>query len=304
MNKIVDIVAFAMPWSGSLVPAIMTYRNAQKNLGFQPFEAIVIGVVVEGIGFVSITTALDYYEQNIADGKSQDGQFWVAVGGAAMYVIVILLVNAILDGGSILQKIAMGLLSMMAVVGGLMVALRNQLGKRRELKAQMEADEKAAKEKLEADEIEKREKEQMLNFQREQDEINFQRKLMEQKLEDQRRERDAKREERLTEKRIEAELRLAESRKAEVPVTENVAESSTNSQASDGKSLRWSVLSDSDKQRVIAIMRQSRAENGKNWKKSAAVTVIAEFRLDERQAYKWLEYAERDAEKFEEVSNE
>jgi hypothetical protein len=94
-------------------------------------------LVVEGIGFVSITTALDIYEANQA-GQAKDpsrsiydGAFWVAVSGTAMYLTAVLMVNAILHGGDGWQKLTLGLLSLFGVIGGVMVALRNQLHKRR-----------------------------------------------------------------------------------------------------------------------------------------------------------------------------
>jgi hypothetical protein len=116
---------------------------------------------VEVIGFVSITTALDYYEQNVSENRPQDGQFWVAVAGAGVYISVILLVNAILDGGTPEQKIATGLLCMMAVVGGLMVALRNQLQKRRNASADWNAKEIEHQHRMQEEDLRMRHEERM-----------------------------------------------------------------------------------------------------------------------------------------------
>jgi hypothetical protein len=164
----VDWVANMMPWAGSSVPAVMTFQNVQK-LGFEPWQALVIGLVVEGMGFVSITTMLDIYEANVAERQKTgnpsrplfDGAFWVALGGAGVYLVAVLMVNAILDGGDAWQKVTLALLSLFGVVGGIMVALRNQLGKRlvtnnqaAEEQKQAEERERLAAEKREAEALE------------------------------------------------------------------------------------------------------------------------------------------------------
>jgi hypothetical protein len=154
----VDFVANTMPWAGSAIPAVMTYQNVQK-LGFEWWQAAIIGLVVEGIGFVSITTAIDIYEANQAEREAQgarpllDISFWVAIGGAAVYLTAVLFVNAILDGGDGWQKVTLALLSLFGVIGGVMVALRNQLGKRM---GRLIADEARKLRKAEEDEVEKR----------------------------------------------------------------------------------------------------------------------------------------------------
>lgn len=136
---IVDRITLAMPWAGGLVPASMTYHNARVVLGFEPWQAILVGVVVEAIGFVVIATALDLWEQMqdeasvlaVAVGSSLRGQLAVALAGVAVYLVVVVAINAILDAGDNWHKLTKGLMATFGLLGGLMVALRNQLGKRR-----------------------------------------------------------------------------------------------------------------------------------------------------------------------------
>lgn len=165
MPNIVDIVAGATPWAGSLVPATITYQSVRTNLGFDVPEALIIGLVVEGLGFVTVTTAIDLWEQRqeeLVDGQARPvASFWIAVGGVVVYILVVELVNAVLGDGDIGQKVTMGLLSTFGLLGGLMVALRNQLGKRRAALADardQEATERAKAVELQA-EIEREERE-------------------------------------------------------------------------------------------------------------------------------------------------
>lgn len=140
---IVDRIALAMPWAGGLVPASMTYHNARVVLGFEVWQAILVGIVVEAIGFVVIATALDLWEQmqDEASARMQSwtapvasslrGQLAVALAGVVVYLVVVVAINAILDNGDGWHKLTKGLMASFGLLGGLMVALRNQLGKRR-----------------------------------------------------------------------------------------------------------------------------------------------------------------------------
>jgi uncharacterized membrane protein YjfL (UPF0719 family) len=172
----VDKVANVMPWAGSAIPAVMTVESVQK-IGFQPWQAWIIGLVVEGLGFVAVTTTVDFYE-NGAEQKKQDGAFWVSLSGTLIYALVIVLLNAVLHQGSLEQKFTIGLLSLFGLLGGLMVALRNQLAKRHVAKAQdkervREEDQRAweAKQQIERDQLafEQRLKEENMRLQHELD---------------------------------------------------------------------------------------------------------------------------------------
>lgn len=130
----VDRVANIMPWAGSAIPAVMTYQSVQ-GLGFEIWQAAIIGGVVEGLGFVTVTTTVDIYEANQVRKSSTwdnqaDGTFFVSLGATGVYALVVVLINAFLHEGSMEQKITLALLSLFGLLGGLMVALRNQLGKR------------------------------------------------------------------------------------------------------------------------------------------------------------------------------
>ena len=117
-NSFVDKVAFTLPWMGSLIPAIMTYENAQTRLGFVAPEAAVIGAVVEELGFASITTTVDIFEQDQAEGRGLTPQLVLASGATMIYLVVIIWLNAVLDPGDMNRKLTLGLLALLAVVGG------------------------------------------------------------------------------------------------------------------------------------------------------------------------------------------
>ncbi len=133
MNKItvVDWVASSLPIAGGLIPATMTFHNAQAQLGFGIPESFIIGAVVEALGFVTIKTSLDILAQNQNEhGKPFDSAFWLSLTGTLVYLVSVLMVNAILDDGDMWRKITLALLSLFGLIGGLMIALRDHLYKR------------------------------------------------------------------------------------------------------------------------------------------------------------------------------
>lgn len=133
MANIVDGVALVMPWAGGLVPATLTYNNLVIS-GIDGWQALIVAGVVEGLGFVAVTTVIDFYEHNHTRAHvDADGMFWIALGGAGLYWLAVFVINTFLDPAATAAKmITGGILSTFGVLGGVMVALRNQLGKRRQ----------------------------------------------------------------------------------------------------------------------------------------------------------------------------
>lgn len=130
MKTIVDVIANVMPLAGSAIPAVMTYESVQR-LGFEPWQSFVIAGVVEALGFVTVTTSVDIYEANQDQGVDQNDKiFLVSLVASLIYATVMVLINAVLHEGPLETKLVLALLSLFGLLGGLMVALRNQLGKR------------------------------------------------------------------------------------------------------------------------------------------------------------------------------
>ena len=152
-KTLVDRIAGSMALLGGLVPALMTFRNVQDHLGYDVVSAAVVAIVVEGIGFVTITTSLDALRA-YQDAQEKSTASWMAAPnpskaplmisliGVVIYLIVVVSVNAILDDGDIWAKISQGLMASFGLLGGLTVAIRNQLEKQAWAIAQTEAAQK------------------------------------------------------------------------------------------------------------------------------------------------------------------
>lgn len=241
----------AMPWAGGLVPATMTYHNARTVLGFQTWEAVLIGFVVEAIGFVTITTALDLWEQmqdEIAAWRSAagiSGMFRVALAGVLVYLVVVVAINAILDEGDIWHKITKGLMATFGLLGGLMVALRNQLGKRR---AEMRAEEARTRQATDQEVERQREEQQRLvayQAERERQEREFEQKMKAEKA----RQDHEFRLQKLAEKARKDAEKVSES-------FEKVSETAEKVPETFGKWRDWRKVPESEK-KVIATLESS-----------------------------------------------
>ncbi|HAE59343.1 MAG TPA: hypothetical protein DCG54_07515 [Anaerolineae bacterium] len=182
----VDRVAMVLPWLGGLVPATMTGQNAYLVLGYELWQAVLIAVVVEAIGFVTITTTLDllelYQDGQVAQMQRWDaprisqGLVWVAFGGTVTYLFVVVSVNSLLDTGEVLVKVTKALMASFGLLGGLMVALRNQMSKTLAALEQVQArnDEMETAAKARQDEIEREERAHAWQIEKEKIEFELQ----------------------------------------------------------------------------------------------------------------------------------
>lgn len=193
MTNFVDGVAMTLPWAGGLVPATLTYQNLYAS-GYEWWQAGIVAGIVEGMGFVSVTTVIDIYEHGRAEQAAAaeiswnkpdtlGGSFWIALGGAVLYLVAVLVINTVLDGNSSPAKMLTGgLLSTFGVLGGVMVALRNQLSKQRAAKELAES----RKRQDEADQKERdraaRDRQMQLQNDREREALEHQRKMQDEEL--------------------------------------------------------------------------------------------------------------------------
>ena len=86
---------------------------------------------MEVLGISTINTAMTLWTWNREKNKSDKAApTWVAVLAAAFYVMVVITVNVMLDGGTTLEKAAKGLLSSLSVAAAITLALRSQHSRR------------------------------------------------------------------------------------------------------------------------------------------------------------------------------
>jgi hypothetical protein len=150
---IVDTVSGFIPWLAPIIPAYVSYSHILNVLQFPLWIAFASALVVEGLGFATVSTAVEFQNWNItkvnreADPrrrKYQAAPTWGAIFTVAFYMAIVLTVNVILDlvtepniilfqtGGftavaPVLAKSAsIFLLSNMTIVGAYTIAIRTR----------------------------------------------------------------------------------------------------------------------------------------------------------------------------------
>jgi hypothetical protein len=130
-RTLVDNIAATVPWLAPMAPAYMAYANTMEAFRWPEWVALTVALAVEGLGLSAISTAFRLWEWNDTKRVSeQAAPLGAALGAAGMYVLVVMVVNVILDGGGFLEKTAKAILSLLSVVAGVVLALRSQHARR------------------------------------------------------------------------------------------------------------------------------------------------------------------------------
>lgn len=147
---VVDLVAALSPWLAPVTPALMTWLSMVNVLGFPVWAAWAAALTVETLGLSSIQTAYSLWSYEGSRRKSDPrAPVLVAVLTGGFYLATVITVNALLDPGPPIQKLAKGLLSSLSVCAGLVLALRAGHAKRMQdlsiEKAERKAERQAAR---------------------------------------------------------------------------------------------------------------------------------------------------------------
>ena len=154
-TTLLDNVAATVPWLASLLPAAIAYKHLVNYLRFDWWLALAGAAVVELLGVATIHTALQLWEFNATKNKSdQAAPFKLAVGAGAVYFVVVVVVNMVLEiGGAAVWDFpfwsrvgAKGLLSLLAPVGAFVLALRTQHARRLAKREQDKTERREARE--------------------------------------------------------------------------------------------------------------------------------------------------------------
>lgn len=143
-RSLVDNIAATVPWLAPIAPAYMAYHNTHTVFGWPSWVAWTVALAVEGLGLSAISTAFRLWEWNdsrrVSDQPAPIGAALAAVG---TYTAVVIIVNVMLDGGGVVERLAKAILSLLSLVAGVVLALRSQQA-RREAAREREREERRA----------------------------------------------------------------------------------------------------------------------------------------------------------------
>jgi len=150
---LVDVVAAYVPLLAPVIPAYLAFHNLYFVLTMPLWVSIIGALVVEFLGFATITTVVQFVDFNATKHAEDPGApFYPAVGVAAFYLIVVLTVNVLLDDSEFIERFSKLLMSTLSVAGAVTISLRGQHSVRLEAKMIRDAKNEAEKKSTDADE--------------------------------------------------------------------------------------------------------------------------------------------------------
>lgn len=124
-GALVDNIAATSPWLAPVIPAYLVYRNMVEMLEFPVLIALVGALVVEFLGLSTVHTTFMLWDYNDKKRKTdQHAPMWVSLAVAFGYIVIVLTVNVLLDGGTWIHKLAYTMLSLLSVLGAVTLAVR------------------------------------------------------------------------------------------------------------------------------------------------------------------------------------
>lgn len=122
---LIDLVAAISPWLAPVIPAWMVKTNLSGPLGMPEWVAWIGAAVVELVGLSAVHTAFSLWDYNDSKRKSdQRAPVWVAAAMAVFYLAVVLIVNVALHPGTLVERLAVTLLSMLTAIAAVILAVR------------------------------------------------------------------------------------------------------------------------------------------------------------------------------------
>ncbi len=125
--RLTDFIAGLVPWIAPIPSAVLVANATMRYLGWGEPVAIVAGLIIEGLGLTSTSTALTLWEWNQRKPEGEPAApFWLAGLLVAVYLISTIGLTVVLAMDTELVRIAPAIFPILAVVGTVNIALRAQ----------------------------------------------------------------------------------------------------------------------------------------------------------------------------------
>ena len=127
-SSVVNMVSSVVPWLAPLPPAYMSYTHMVTSLEFPNWIAITTAGLVEGLGFATISTSVDFWNHNRKYSADKNRvPLFVPVLSFFFYLGVILTMNVLLEWNPTRPVIVLSkaFLTLLTIPGGVTLAVRN-----------------------------------------------------------------------------------------------------------------------------------------------------------------------------------
>lgn len=124
-DKVVDWIAKIGPWLAPVPTAYLVGKATVQHLGWPVVVGIVAAVVIESLGLVTCSTALDLRNFNQRRRKTDaPAPFWLAVVLIGLYFLIALGLTVVLDIDSSWARFAPAIFPALSLAGATLIALR------------------------------------------------------------------------------------------------------------------------------------------------------------------------------------
>jgi hypothetical protein len=125
--KVTDFIAGLVPWLAPIPSAVLVANATLKHLGWSQPVAIVAGLIIEGLGLTSTSTALTLWDWNARRPANEPkAPFWLSALMVGVYLVSTIGLTVVLDMDTALVHIAPAVFPILALVGTINIALRQQ----------------------------------------------------------------------------------------------------------------------------------------------------------------------------------
>jgi hypothetical protein len=125
--RVTDVIAGCVPWLAPIPSAVLVANATIKHLAWSLPVAIVAGLIIEGLGLTSTSTALTLWDWNARRPAGEPkAPFWLAGLMVGVYLVSTIGLTVVLDMDTALVHIAPALFPVLALVGTINIALRSQ----------------------------------------------------------------------------------------------------------------------------------------------------------------------------------
>ena len=141
-------------WLAPLPSAVSVANAAHKHLGYEPWLAIVVGAIVELLGFATTNRASDLWEYNQTRRADEPkAPFWLSVLLVCFYIVSTIALSVISELATDIVHYLPAIFPVMALTGTVNVALGRQHERRVERNRIAAEERQAAAEKAEAERL-------------------------------------------------------------------------------------------------------------------------------------------------------
>lgn len=129
-GSIVNFLSAFAPWLTPIIPAYMTFQHAQNTLGFPLWIAATSALVVEILGFSSVSTLLAFWFYNRRNSaESKKAPIFLVVIAFSFYLSLVVFSNVLLDsfpGSAWAENAVRAFFTLQTIPAALLVSVRTQ----------------------------------------------------------------------------------------------------------------------------------------------------------------------------------